>query len=143
MQTKMTIDHEPIGQPRPRAVRRGYSIGMYTPTTHAVTSFKRMIVMAWKQVNGRSQYSGPIAVWIHAWFSRPKRMVYKRKQMHEHWHVTKPDADNIAKAVLDALNGVAWKDDAQVCAVHVVKRVRSDASPGRVDITIEELSNEQ
>ena len=33
-----------------------------------------------------------------------------------------PDLDNIAKAVCDALNSVAYKDDAQVCSLHVVKR---------------------
>ena len=33
----------------------------------------------------------------------------------------KPDADNILKAVCDALNGFAWKDDAQVIEAHVRK----------------------
>lgn len=35
--------------------------------------------------------------------------------------VMKPDADNIAKLVLDALNGVAWHDDAQIVSLDVVK----------------------
>ena len=34
----------------------------------------------------------------------------------------KPDTDNIAKAILDALNGVAYYDDAQVVELHVVKK---------------------
>lgn len=29
-------------------------------------------------------------------------------------HTSKPDVDNLAKAVLDAMNGVLWKDDSQV-----------------------------
>lgn len=33
----------------------------------------------------------------------------------------KPDADNIAKLVLDALNGKAWHDDAQIVELHVSK----------------------
>lgn len=33
----------------------------------------------------------------------------------------KPDADNIAKAVLDGLNGVAFVDDSQVVALMVKK----------------------
>lgn len=33
----------------------------------------------------------------------------------------KPDADNIGKAVLDALNGVAYQDDKAVVDVRVVK----------------------
>jgi Holliday junction resolvase RusA-like endonuclease len=34
----------------------------------------------------------------------------------------KPDPDNIAKAVLDACNGVVWHDDAQVVGLTVRKR---------------------
>ena len=33
----------------------------------------------------------------------------------------KPDVDNVIKAVLDALNGVAYKDDARVVDVHARK----------------------
>jgi Holliday junction resolvase RusA-like endonuclease len=33
----------------------------------------------------------------------------------------KPDADNLAKSVCDALNGVAWVDDKQVIKLHVFK----------------------
>ena len=33
----------------------------------------------------------------------------------------KPDADNIAKSVLDALNGIAYKDDSQVTFLSVQK----------------------
>ena len=33
----------------------------------------------------------------------------------------KPDIDNIMKVVLDALNGVAYFDDKQVCKVNFIK----------------------
>jgi Holliday junction resolvase RusA-like endonuclease len=35
---------------------------------------------------------------------------------------TKPDTDNIVKAVMDALNGAAYHDDSQVTTLHVYKR---------------------
>lgn len=41
----------------------------------------------------------------------------------------KPDADNILKACLDGLNGVAYLDDSQVVEAHVYKRERTHA-PG-------------
>ena len=40
----------------------------------------------------------------------------------------KPDLDNVVKAVLDALNGVAYKDDARVVGLHSQK-IYSD-NPG-------------
>jgi Holliday junction resolvase RusA-like endonuclease len=36
-------------------------------------------------------------------------------------HTVKPDWDNLGKVVSDALNGIAWKDDAQVCWANVKK----------------------
>lgn len=36
----------------------------------------------------------------------------------------KPDADNIAKTVLDGLNGKAFKDDSQVTTLKVIKAPR-------------------
>lgn len=35
--------------------------------------------------------------------------------------VTRPDVDNYLKGILDALNGVAYKDDNQITAIHVYK----------------------
>jgi Holliday junction resolvase RusA-like endonuclease len=49
----------------------------------------------------------------------------------------KPDADNVAKIVLDALNGSAFCDDAQVVHLQVLKRYAEE--PGvKVRITVYE-----
>ena len=36
-------------------------------------------------------------------------------------YLKKPDSDNIAKAICDSLNGVAWKDDSQISDLIVHK----------------------
>ncbi len=46
----------------------------------------------------------------------------------------KPDADNIAKVILDALNGEAWEDDSQVSSLSVVKEYSTDGNCVIVDI---------
>lgn len=46
------------------------------------------------------------------------------------------DLDNLSKAVLDALNGIAWVDDTQIVDLHIVKAITKE-SPG-VWIEIEE-----
>lgn len=50
--------------------------------------------------------------------------------------VKKPDIDNIAKAVLDGLNGHAFADDKQVAALTVRKLY--DSTP-RVEVKVEEI----
>ena len=52
----------------------------------------------------------------------------------------KPDIDNIIKAVLDALNGVAYKDDTQVVQVMATKKYRDKAF---VEVAIFELQMEE
>lgn len=48
----------------------------------------------------------------------------------------KPDIDNVVKAVLDALNGVAYRDDTQVVELHVRK---SYSEKPRVEVSIEKI----
>jgi Holliday junction resolvase RusA-like endonuclease len=38
------------------------------------------------------------------------------------WKSTRPDASNHVKLLEDALNGIVWRDDAQVASLHVWKR---------------------
>jgi Holliday junction resolvase RusA-like endonuclease len=37
------------------------------------------------------------------------------KETASKWQTGKPDADNLAKFVMDSLNGIFWKDDSQIC----------------------------
>lgn len=50
---------------------------------------------------------------------------------------TKPDRDNIEKLICDALNGLAWCDDAQIAAGETVKRY---GDPERTEVVIESLA---
>ena len=48
----------------------------------------------------------------------------------------RPDADNVAKIVLDGLNKVAWEDDTQVVEMMVIKRY---AEEPLVAVIVEEI----
>ena len=66
----------------------------------------------------------PLRAIIRAFFPIPKSASKKkREQMRDLriLHTKKPDVDNIIKAVLDALNGVAYYDDSQVAQVFISK----------------------
>ena len=54
-------------------------------------------------------------------------------------HTKKPDADNVAKAICDALNKIAYVDDSQIVSLEVNKYY-SDVP--RAEITITEVKHE-
>lgn len=60
-----------------------------------------------------------IDVAVPASWSRKKREQALSGQLHA---VCRPDVDNCSKLALDALNGIIWKDDAQVCQLTIVRR---------------------
>ena len=49
---------------------------------------------------------------------------------------SKPDIDNLCKSVLDALSGVAWRDDAQVTVLNAEKAPRRKLSGNLILINI-------
>jgi len=64
---------------------------------------------------------GPVSVEIVATFTRPASECRKRDPRPAEPRAKKPDAENVAKCVLDALTGLAWTDDAQVARLLVTK----------------------
>lgn len=66
--------------------------------------------------------TGPIELTVTFWFRLPKSSERKREPVSASKHIKKPDASNVLKALEDALNGVAWEDDSQICNLHVYKR---------------------
>lgn len=74
-------------------------------------------------------HEGPLAVLVNVYKPAPKGI---RKAIP---FTTRPDADNVLKALLDGLNGIAFKDDAQVVLATVIKRDR--LPNGRTGISYE------
>ena len=69
-------------------------------------------------------YECPVKVTIVVHKPIPKS---KPKKIEVMPFTQKPDIDNIAKAVLDGLNGVAYRDDSQVTELRVLKANRHRA----------------
>ena len=71
--------------------------------------------------------SGPISLAVEFVLARPKKHFRTGRHANTlrddapHWHTTKPDRGKLLRAVEDALTGIAWIDDAQVCAGTVNK----------------------
>lgn len=55
----------------------------------------------------------------------------------EEYPCKKPDLDNIAKIILDSLNGIAYKDDSQVVELNISKKYTEDEE--RIEFELEEI----
>lgn len=119
---KFTIPGEPTGKARPRVVRNGGFSRTYTP--EKTVSYENLVKVEFQRQGGRMLKDGPVKMWVTAWYGIP-RSASKRKQaaMAAGYirPTKKPDCDNVAKIIADALNGLAWKDDSQVVMLHVEK----------------------
>ena len=79
----------------------------------------------------------PLTATVTAFFTVPKSTSKKKAAALDGTpHIKRPDADNVAKAILDALNGHAYNDDSAIAALTVWKYQTTGAS--RVEVTIEE-----
>ena len=74
-------------------------------------------------------YAAAVSIKIICTFVRPASHLTRsgalRKGVPER-HVYKPDTDNLAKFIMDALNGVYYKDDSQIYSLQVAKRYGED-----------------
>jgi len=109
------IKIKPKPAPRPRVTRRG----TYNPREY--TDYKEVIRLAYVSKNKGYPSEKPIAIKLDFFFKIPKSWS-KTKKENAGWHISRPDADNLAKSIKDALNGVAYKDDSQVCHLQVRKQ---------------------
>lgn len=65
---------------------------------------------------------GPISLHVTAFFKVPDSWSKVRKaQALGRPHTQRPDCDNLAKQIGDALNRIAWADDSQVAVLMVCK----------------------
>ena len=132
------VDADPVAQPRQRhAIRNGVAIN-YIPKNHPIHVYKEMVALrARTACNGILE--GPVGVTLIFLMPRPQAMIWKTKPMPRVLHDGKPDFDNLAKAIADALNGIAWKDDAQIARCVVEKYYAAWYEPAGVHVQIESM----
>lgn len=138
-----TVYGSPIAQPRIRA--RGFLkdgevfAHIYEPgkKDSPARQWKSDIKSAAEKLKPSRPSAGPVGVWIHFFFPRPKRLMRKKDPDGALPHISKPDRDNCEKAVLDALKGLFFVDDSQVCRGEVTKWYHEKHTGPRADITIE------
>jgi len=114
MTTLFSLHLRPVPKGRPR-LGRGHA---YTPA--ATRAYEEHIAWAYKEAGG-PLHEGLLDV----------TMVFRAQR----WP---GDLDNLVKAVLDALNGIAWRDDRQIRELHAA--LETGVLVEGVDVRIDERS---
>ena len=136
---KFEVLGTPVGKSRPKfSTVNGHAVA-YTPKKTA--NYETLVRLSYQQKYAGCMFDKdiPLRAIIRAFFPIPKSASKKKQEQMESGkirHTKKCDADNIAKACLDALNGIAFYDDSQVCELSISKFY---GNTPKVEIIIDEV----
>lgn len=135
MKVKFTIPGIPVPKARPRVVR-GHA---FTPKK--TKDYEALVKDVYRMTVGEYLGDSAIVATIDLYFPIPESYSKSKKRRiadGEIKHTKRPDVDNCAKAILDALNEVAYKDDAQIVESRITKHYAVDGDV-RADVILEEV----
>ena len=110
---ELFIKTVPIPKGRPRFY------GGHAVTPEKTRKYEKLIRDSWEHGLVDSEH-----IYVDMLFKMPIPQSYSKKKqaaLVDAPHAKKPDLDNLVKAVLDALNGVAFEDDSRICSISAVK----------------------
>lgn len=124
-----SITGKPFGKQRPKFSRAGGFVKTYTPKE--TVNYENLVKLEYERQCGSLPpipAGKPVAISITAEFQPPASASKKKREAMLNGDIlpmVKPDADNIAKIICDALNGIAYTDDKQVTRI-TVRKIYSD-----------------
>lgn len=133
---KFTVPGEPKGKGRPRFSTQGKFIRTYTDET--TVNYENWVKICFQEA-GQGKLEGELKAEIDCYFSIPNSFNKNKKFNAVNGLLRptkKPDVDNIAKIVLDSLNGLAYEDDKNIVSCSINKWYGGDP---RVEIYIYEV----
>lgn len=140
---KFVIPGKPIGKQRPRFFNKCGQVTVYTPRD--TLQYEKKVLQCFNQSiieNPTDANIGPfgsVIVRINAYYGIPKSWSKKKRELAEQGQIrpqVKPDIDNVAKIILDGLNGQAYKDDSQVIELITSKSYTAPGEDERVEVEL-------
>ena len=120
------VPGKPQGKARARTFYNPRTKGMSSMTPEKTVLYENLIATCFMQTAGQERFPDDayLSATVIACYEPAKSTSQKKRQEMLSGQIRpdkKPDIDNIAKSVLDALNGVAYRDDTQVVELHARK----------------------
>lgn len=121
---------DPMPAPRPRCVARGGFASTYNPKEYTVWKERAAELIRDALQDPLGERVGDFRLTLVVQAQRPKTTKLPRP---------KPDVDNYAKGVMDAITDAErlWEDDYQVACLTVTKRWAPEGEPPGVYVTLE------
>lgn len=142
MRTQVCIYGEPQGKGRPRFSTVCGHAKIRTPDQTVI--YENLVKTEYRNQSGvRFPDDAMLDVRVMAYYTIPKSISKKKRQAmldHKVRPTKKPDFDNIGKVICDSLNGIAYRDDAQIVDAQV-RKFYSDTP--RVVVIITDISDEK
>ena len=135
-----SVPGKPAGKERPRFAKSG---AVYTPTK--TKEMEMLIAAYYRAAGGRNLGAVPVGIVIEMVYGIPKRGTKEelaKIRAGKRVPMSKPDCDNCAKLVCDALNGVAYDDDRQITQIGVFKRFCRDNEQPHVEVRVWESESQ-
>ncbi|MFT8928502.1 MAG: RusA family crossover junction endodeoxyribonuclease [Sporolactobacillus sp.] len=134
---EFTIFGEPVAQGRPRfSTFGGHARAIDPPDSR---EYKKYVKLMASQNRPHTPIEGPVELKLLIYRPLLKSMSKKKKAAAVSGTlrpIKKPDVDNVAKGIMDAMTGIIWQDDKQVVSLQVAKFYSE--SP-RVEVLVVEL----
>ena len=129
----------PRGKARARTFYNKNMGKMQSITPKTTVNYENLVKLCYRAQQNKYFTESPLEIVITAHFEIPKSTSKKDRELikkNQLYPTKKPDADNIAKIICDALNGVAYNDDKQIVKLTVKKDYAEIPS---VDVEIREI----
>lgn len=116
------VPGQPVAKGRPIA-GRGFNGRTTLRTPEKTANYERLVALTAMQAL-HSPMDGPLELGLIVGVQIPASWSKKRQDMAQRGEIAptkKPDLDNVVKALADGMNGIAYRDDAQIVAMTVRK----------------------
>lgn len=144
MQIEIVIPGEPVAQGRPVFTTHGGHAHAFDPAksrnwkAYASSCYRETATRDFGLDQGETVFAGvAVEVQIVALFACP-RSHWRSVPLPRRPKRGRPDIENLAKAVMDAANGVLWIDDSQVVRLSVEKLYAAQGEAPRMVVRVRE-----